>query len=131
MHGLGSNQTKLIYYLLDSNLLILYTVSVGQFEYSVDLSPVMPSDIDRIAKEYKQRKTRDDMIKHEFGMLLLDASTTREDSEAINSFINEQIAKDRQRIIDSLEGLVNNAGYINLAKFEIINIVNDQRSETK
>lgn len=33
---------------------------MGQFEYSVPLSPVKPADIERIAKEYLEKKQKEE-----------------------------------------------------------------------
>jgi chaperonin GroES len=36
---------------------------MGQFEYSVDLSRVMPEDVERVAREYKEKKARESAMK--------------------------------------------------------------------
>lgn len=98
---------------------------MGQFEYSVPLSSVKPEDIERVAREYKEKQERDKMIRHEFGNLVLDMTTSREDHEAINSFVNEQILKDRKRIIDELDEQSNGYDNLSIAKFKLYEIVNN------
>jgi hypothetical protein len=57
--GLAFSQIRLIYWQLDNIQTNHYNLYMGQFEYSVDLSPVRPEDIDRVAKEYKEKQERD------------------------------------------------------------------------
>jgi hypothetical protein len=98
---------------------------MGQFEYSVPLSSVKPEDIPRIVREYKEKQERDKMIRHEFGNLVLDMTISKEDHEAINSFVHEQILKDRVRIFEELDR--HSEGYDNLsiAKVRLHEIVNN------
>jgi hypothetical protein len=98
---------------------------VGQFEYTVDLSPVKPEDIYQLAKDFLKKKERDDMIKHEFGMLVLDATMSKEDQAAVDSFVHEQILKDRKRILDELDIYSNKSGSLDIAKFKLKQIIND------
>lgn len=97
---------------------------MGQFEYSVPLSPVKPADIERIAREYREKKKRDNMIRHEFGNLVLDMTVSREDHDAINSFVHEQILKERKRILEDMDK-ISGAGHLSLAKFKVHEIVNN------
>lgn len=96
---------------------------MGQFEYSVDLSPVKPEDIERIAKEYIEEQERNKMIKHEYGMLVLDPALSREDQEAINSFIHEQIKKERQRILSDMESASEDPSYVRITKIKLREIL--------
>jgi hypothetical protein len=38
---------------------------MSQFEYSVDLSPVKPEDIERVAREYKAAKLKEEESKQQ------------------------------------------------------------------
>jgi hypothetical protein len=98
---------------------------MSQFEYSVALSPVKPADIERIAREYKEKKKRDNMIRHEFGNLVLDMTVSKEDHEAINSFIHEQILKDRIRILKELDTYSNGYDNLSIAKFKLHQIIDN------
>jgi hypothetical protein len=98
---------------------------MSQFEYSVALSPVKPADIERIAREYKEKKKRDNMIRHEFGNLVLDMTVSKEDHEAINSFIHEQILKDRIRILKELDAYSNGFDTLSISKFKLHQIVDN------
>jgi hypothetical protein len=98
---------------------------VGQFEYGVGLSPVKPEDMPRIVREYKEKQERDKMIKHEFGMLVLDAAMSKDDQEAVNSFVHEQILKERKRIIAEFDNASKGYDSIQMAKFKVKQIVNN------
>ena len=98
---------------------------MSQFEYSVALSTVKPAHIERIAREYKEKKKRDNMIRHEFGNLVLDITVSKEDQEAINSFIHEQILKDRIRILKELDTYSNGYDTLSIAKFKLHQIVDN------
>jgi hypothetical protein len=98
---------------------------MSQFEYSVALSPVKPADIERVAREYKEKKKRDKMIRHEFGNLVLDMTVSREDHEAINSFVHEQILKERIRIVEELDTYSNSSANLSIAKFKLHEIINN------
>lgn len=99
---------------------------MGQFEYSVGLSPVKPEDIERVAKEYMEQKERDKMIKHEHGMLVLSSALSKADQEAINAFIHESLLKERKRILDELMTYLS-AGSVSLALFKLKQIVNQTK----
>lgn len=103
---------------------------MGQFEYSVDLSPVRPEDIEQLAKDYLAKKERDNMIKHEFGMLVLDATMSKDDQEAVNSFVHEQILKERKRILEELDDLSKGYASLQIAKFKLKQIINDKDRTT-
>jgi hypothetical protein len=98
---------------------------MSQFEYSVALSSVKPADIERIAREYKEKKKRDEMIRHEFGNLVLDMTVSKEDHEAINSFVHEQILKDRTRILEELNNYSSGYDNLSIAKFKLHQIINN------
>lgn len=98
---------------------------MGQFEYSVGLSPVKPEDIDRIAKEYMDKKERGEMIKHEFETLVLDSSHSKEDQKAVDGFVAEQIKKERERILAALEEQSKGYDNLSIAKFKLRNIINN------
>jgi hypothetical protein len=102
---------------------------VGQFEYSVGLSPVKPADIPRIVKEYTEKQERDKMIKNEFGMLVLDATMSKDDQDAVNSFVHEQILKERKRIFEELDDLSKGYGNLQIAKFKLKQIINNTEGE--
>lgn len=104
---------------------------MGQFEYSVPLSPVKPKDMDRVIAEYKQKKERDEMIKHEFGNLVLDMTISKEDHEAINSFIHEQILKERHRIYEQLAEQSRGYDNLSIAKFKLKRIIDDMEDGMK
>lgn len=97
---------------------------MGQFEYSVPLSSVKPEDIPRVVREYREKQERDKMIRHEFGNLVLDMTISKEDHEAINSFVHEQILKERKRILEDLDKR-SGAGHLSIAKFKLHEIVNN------
>lgn len=101
---------------------------MGQFEYSVGLSPVKPEDIDRIAKEYIDKRERGEMIKHEFETLVLDSSHSKSDQKAVDAFVAEQIAKERERILNDLEAESKWYDNLSIAKFKLRNIINNTRS---
>ena len=101
---------------------------MGQFEYSVGLSPVKPGDMPRIVREYKKQE-RDKMIKHEFGMLVLDATMSKDDQEAVNSFVHEQVLKERKRILEELDNYSEGYGNLQIAKFKLKQIINNTERE--
>lgn len=96
---------------------------MGQFEYSVALSPVKPHEIEQLAKDYlvKKRETQN-MIKHEFDTLVLDSTHSKSDQDAINAFIHEQILLDRKRIVDELARFASN-GMLTIPIFQLKQIV--------
>lgn len=96
---------------------------MGQFEYTVGLSPVRPEDIDQLAKDYlAQKRDGTNMIKYEYGMLVLDNSHTKQDQQAIDTFVDAQIRAERDRIHDELMAADKHA-IVQIAKFRITQIV--------
>lgn len=67
------------------------------------------------------------MVKHEFGMLVLDKAMSKADQDAINSFIGEQIQKERYRILDELEQEALGYSNLNIAKFKLRQIINNTK----
>lgn len=96
---------------------------MGQFEYSVPLSSVKPEDIQRIAKEYREKQERDSMIRYEFGMLSLDSSHSKKDQDAINSFIESKINEERLRILSEIESSSPGYDTVSIAKFKLRKII--------
>lgn len=65
------------------------------------------------------------MIKHEFGMLVLDAMMSKEDQEAVNSFVHEQILKERKRIVEEVDNYSQGYDNLQIAKFKLKQIINN------
>lgn len=65
------------------------------------------------------------MIKYEFDTLVLDSSHTKEDQKAIDAFVAAQVSKERQRILDELEGYTNGYDTLTIAKFKLREIINN------
>jgi hypothetical protein len=96
---------------------------MGQFEYSVPLSPVKPEDIERVAKEYLERKETGRMIKYEFETLVLDSSHNKKDQEAVDLFVESQINKERSRILNEIEAESQGYSNVSIAKFTLRQII--------
>ena len=64
-------------------------------------------------------------ISHEFETLVLDSSHSKQDQEAINEFVYEQIKRERERILNELEQESIGYSNVNIAKFKLRNIVNN------
>jgi hypothetical protein len=99
---------------------------MGQFEYAVPLSSVKPEDIERLAIEYREKQKREaepSLIKYEFDTLVLDSSHTKQDQKAIDMFVESQIKKERERILEDLEAQSNGYGTLSIAKFKLREIV--------
>lgn len=58
-------------------------------------------------------------------MLVLDATLSKDDQKAINSFVHEEILKERNRIITDLEAYTNGYATLQIAKFKMRQIVNN------
>lgn len=65
------------------------------------------------------------MIRHEFETLVLDATLSKSDQEAINSFLHETLLKERKRIIEELDNYTNGYDTLQIAKFKLKQIIND------
>lgn len=65
------------------------------------------------------------MIKHEFNTLVLGSTHSKEDQDAINAFVQEQILLDRKRIYDELDNYTSGYGTLQIAKFKLKQIIND------
>lgn len=69
------------------------------------------------------------MIRHEFDTLVLGTTISKEDHVAINSFVHEQILKERRRIYQELDNYSNGYGSLQIAKFKLKQIIdNNERS---
>jgi hypothetical protein len=65
------------------------------------------------------------MIRHEHGMLVLDVTLSKEDQEAINSFVHEHTLLERKRIISQIEEHSGGHAHINMPKFKLKRIINN------
>lgn len=63
------------------------------------------------------------MIKYEFDTLVLDSSHTKQDQKAIDAFVDSRIDKERQRILQELEGYTNGYATLSIAKFKLREII--------
>lgn len=98
---------------------------MGQFEYTVGLArPLSPEDAKKLAKQYLRKK--ESMVEYEHNTLVLDASQTKEDQEAINNFIMQKIEEERLRIYNEL---TNYSPYdtVQIAKFKLKQIIHNER----
>lgn len=98
---------------------------MGQFEYTVGLArPLSPEDAKKLAKQYLRKK--ESMVEYEHNTLVLDASQTKEDQEAINNFIMQKIEEERLRIYNEL---TNYSPYdtVQIAKFKLKQIIDNER----
>ena len=69
------------------------------------------------------------MIRHEFDTLVLGTNVSKEDHVAINSFVHEQILKERKLIYQELDNYSNGYGRLQIAKFKLKQIIdNNERS---
>lgn len=64
------------------------------------------------------------MVEYEHDTLVLDASHTKEDQEAINRFIDQKIKEERARIIKELDNY-SRYGTLQIAKFKLKQIINN------
>ena len=66
------------------------------------------------------------MVEYEHNTLVLDASQTKEDQEAINNFIMQKIEEERLRIYNEL---TNYSPYdtVQIAKFKLKQIIHNER----
>lgn len=64
------------------------------------------------------------MIKYEFNTLVLDSSFTKQDQQAIDSFVEQKIIEERKRILKDLEDTSNGYGSLSIPLFKLRNIVN-------
>jgi hypothetical protein len=67
------------------------------------------------------------MIKYEFDTLVLDSSHNKEDQRAIDAFVESQLSKERQRILEELEGYTNGYDTLTIAKFKLREIITGRK----
>jgi hypothetical protein len=63
------------------------------------------------------------MIKYEFDTLVLDATHTKQDQQAIDSFVASALDRERQRILSALEDSYADQGTLSIAKFKLREII--------
>lgn len=69
------------------------------------------------------------MIKHEFETLVLSSVHSKEDQDAVDAFLHEQILKERKRIYEELDEYSAGYGSVQIAKFKLKQIINNTDRE--